>query len=135
DPGNPDHPYPYRAMGLVGRAWGSRAARSVSGTGSRAWRTSRGNHRAARGSGHILGARSGTGNWHQPFGATAEAATLHGNNGYAPRSTGHSIYFSSHPVWRQSRLPRAHRRHGALSADTSPWRAPLSSSPATRPSP
>jgi hypothetical protein len=74
-------PYPYGTMGLVGRTWRSRAARSLG-------RTSRCNHCAARGSGHILGARSGTGNWHQPFGATAEAATVHGNNGYAPRQCG-----------------------------------------------
>ena len=88
-------------------------------------RTGRWGWSAGRGSGHILGARSGRGNWHQPFGATAEAATVHGNNGYAPRSTGHSIYLSSHPVWRESRLPRANGRHGAVSADRSRWRALL----------
>jgi len=38
-------------MGLVGRAWRSRAARSVSRVGSGAGRTSRRNHCAARGSG------------------------------------------------------------------------------------
>ena len=73
------------------------AARSLSGVGPGTGRTSRRNHRAARGSGYILGARSGSGNRHRPFGAAAEAAAVHGNNGYAPRSTGHSIHLSSPP--------------------------------------
>ena len=57
--------------------------------------------------------------------ATPEAATVHGHNGDAPRSPGHSIYFSSYPVRRQSRLPRANGRRGAVSADRSRWRALL----------
>src|SRR5262249_17328781 len=81
-------------MGLVGRPWRSCSARSASGVGAGAGRTSRRNHRAARRSRHVLGTRSGRGNWHQPCGSTAEAATVHGNNGYAPRSTGDSIYLS-----------------------------------------
>ena len=101
---------------------GAPAARSLSGVGPGTGRTSRRNHRAARGSGYILGARSGSGNRHRPFGAAAEAAAVHGNNGYAPRSTGHSIHLSSHPVRRQSGLPRADGRHGAVSADRGRWR-------------
>src|SRR5215831_14169959 len=92
-------------VGLVGRAWRSCAARSASGVGAGAGRTSRRNHRAARRSCNVLGTRSGRGNWHQPCGSTAEAATVHGNNGYAPRSTGYSIYLSPHPMRRQSGLP------------------------------
>src|SRR5215831_13944042 len=64
-----------------------------------------------------------TGSWHQPYGSTAEAATVHGNNGYAPRSTGHSIYLSPHPMRRQSGLPRANGRYGVVFADRSRWGA------------
>src|SRR5262245_19734080 len=108
-------------MGLVGRAWRACAARSASGVGAGAGRTSRRNHRAARRSRHVLGTRSGRGNWHQPCGSTAEAATVHGNNGYAPRSTGHSIYLSPHPMRRQSGLPGANGRFRVVLADRSRW--------------
>src|SRR5262249_29373182 len=122
-PRNPYQPYPYGPMGLVGRAWLSGAARSASGVGAGAGRTSRRNHRAARRSRGVLGTRPGKGSWHQPYGSTAEAATVHGNNGYAPRSTGSSIYLSPHPMRRQSGLPRANGRYGVVFADRSRWGA------------
>src|SRR5262249_9207509 len=96
-------------------------ARPAWGGGGGAGSPSRRNHRAARRSRHVLGTRSKRGDWHQPCGSTAEVATVHGNNGYAPRSTGYSIYLSPHPMRRQSGLPRANGRDGVVFADRSRW--------------
>src|SRR5262249_10710394 len=108
-PGSPAQLDPHLGLGPgLGRARGGTARR---------------NHRAARRSRGVLGTRPGKGSWHQPYGSTAEAATVHGNNGYAPRSTGYSIYLSPHPMRRQSGLPRANGRYGVVFADRSRWGA------------